>query len=89
VKGRETPSPFQLEQDEWQQMMWEEVALSVGQWLTDAQINLSRPIRSLKQRELLGMAWAAIGTYHELRTRRLRQLEAAPDPRRPTLPDAA
>jgi hypothetical protein len=89
MRGRETASPFQQEQDEWQRKMWEEVALSVGRWLTDAQVDLSRPIRSLKQRELLGMAWAAIAAYHELRARRLRQLEATPDPRRSTLPDAA
>jgi len=85
VRGRETPSPFQQEQDEWQRKMWETVALSMGRWLTDAQTDLGRPIRSLKKEELLGMACAAIGTYHELRTERLRQLEAAPDPRRSIL----
>jgi hypothetical protein len=82
-------SPFQREQDEWQRKMWDTVALAIGQWLTDAQINLGRPIRSLKKTELLGMAWAAIGTYNELRAARLHELEAAPDPRRSTLPGAA
>jgi hypothetical protein len=89
VKRREEPSPFQQEQDQWERKMWEAVALSVGQWLTDSEINLSRPIRSLKQTELLGLAWAAIGTWNDLRAARLRQLEAMPDPRRPILPDAA
>jgi hypothetical protein len=69
--------------------MWEGVALAIGRWLTDAEINLSRPLRSLKRTELLGMGWAAIAAYHELRRQRLRQLERALDPRHPTLPDAA
>jgi hypothetical protein len=68
--------------------MWEEVARSMGQWLKDSQINLGRPIGSLKQNELLGMAWAAVGTYNDLRAARLRELEAAPDPRQLTLPGA-
>jgi hypothetical protein len=68
--------------------MWEEVARSMGQWLTDARINLNRPVRSLKQTELLGMAWAAVGAWNDLRAARLRQLEAAPDPRQPILPGA-
>jgi hypothetical protein len=66
--------------------MWEEAALAIGQWLTDAQINLNRPIGSLKQNELLGMAWSAVGAWNDLRAARLRQLEAMPDPRQLTLP---
>jgi hypothetical protein len=68
--------------------MWEEIARSIGQWLTEAQINLNRPIGSLKQNELLGMGWAAIGAWNDLRAKRLRELEAAPDPRQLTLPGA-
>jgi hypothetical protein len=86
MRGRKEPP---REQDEWQKKMWESVALAIGQWLTDAEIDLGRPIRSLKQTELLGMAWAAIGTWNDLKTARLRQLEAAPDPRQPTLLDVA
>ena len=89
MKGREPPSPFQQEQDEWQREMWKTVALSIGEWLTDSQINLDRPVRSLKKGELLGMAWAAIGAWNDLRQARLRELEAAPDPRQPTLPGVA
>ena len=62
------------------------VALSIGGWLADSQINLSRPIRSLKQDELLGMAWVAIGTYNDLRVQRAQELENAPDPRQLILP---
>jgi len=81
VRGRESPSPFQSEQDKWQQEMWNTVAMAIGEWLTDAQINLNRPIRSLRREQLLGMAWAVIGTYNDLRAQRARELENVPDPR--------
>lgn len=84
--ARKNPSPFQSEQDQWQQQMCNTVALSIGGWLADSQINLSRPIRSLKHDELLGMAWVAIGTYNDLRVQRAQELENAPDPRQLILP---
>jgi hypothetical protein len=62
--------------------MWERVGLAIGQWLTDAQINLSRPIQSLKREELLGMGWAAVGAYNRARTSREREMtNTAADPR--------
>jgi hypothetical protein len=68
--------------------MWEVVTMAVGQWLTDSGINLSRPIRSLAKEELLGISWAAVGTYNDLRVQRARELENAPDPRQLILPIA-
>jgi len=59
------------------------VALSIGGWLADSQINLSR---QLKHDEPLGMAWVAIGTYNDLRVQRAQELENAPDPRQLILP---
>ena len=50
-----------------------------AQWLTDCGINLSRPIRSLTRQELLGISWAAIGTYNDLRAERTQQLAGRPD----------
>jgi len=88
MRGRESPSPFQCEQDQWQEHMWNKVALAISEWLTENQIDLNRPIASLKKRELLGMAWAAVGTYSDARVQRARELENAPDPRQLTLPIA-
>jgi len=79
VRGRAGPSPFQREQDEWQQRMWEAVARAVGQWLTDSGINLSWPIRSLTREGLLGISWAAVGMYIDLRAERAQQLASRPD----------
>jgi len=84
--ARKNPSPFQSEQDQWQQQMWDAVAMAIGSWLTDSEINLGRPIRSQRREELLGMAWAGIGTRNDLRVQRARELENGPGPRQLTLP---
>ena len=80
MRGRAAPSPFQREQDEWQRQMWDAVAMAIGQWLTDSQINLNRPIRSLTRNELLGIGSAAIGMYNDLRAERGQQLASRPEP---------
>jgi hypothetical protein len=49
--------------------------MTAGQWLIENGTNLNRSIRSLTRQELLGMAWAIIGKYNDLRAER-EQLEA-------------
>jgi hypothetical protein len=67
--------------------MWETTGLAIGQWLTDGQINLNRPIRSLSRDELTGMAWAAIGAYNDLRASSCQEIaNNAADPRQLELP---
>jgi hypothetical protein len=74
------PSPFRQEQDEWDRQLWKATGLAIGKWLTDSEINLGRPIRSLTQAELTAMAWAAITTYQDMRQRRERELTGRSDP---------
>jgi len=59
--------------------MWAAVVMAVGQWLTGSGINLSRPVRSLTRQELLGISWAAIGMYNDLRAERAQQPASRPD----------
>jgi hypothetical protein len=67
--------------------MWEAVGLAIGQWLTDAQINLERPIRSLSRDQLMGMGWAAVRTYVDLRLSKEREIAStATDPNQLELP---
>jgi hypothetical protein len=75
MKSRPPLSAYQREQDEWQTQMWDQCTQAIGGWLLDAQIDLRRPLRSLKHPELAAMAVAAIGTYNDQREAR-RQEEA-------------
>jgi len=72
--------PYRQEQDEWNRQLWRTISLAIGEWLTDSQMNLNRPIRSLTLDELNGMAWTAIGTYNDMLEQRARQLKGRRDP---------
>lgn len=60
--------------------MWKTTGLAIGKWLTDGEVNLSRPIRSLTQAELTGMSAAAVAAYQKCCSARERDLKDRRDP---------
>ncbi len=80
-----TTSALRQEQEAWDRELWAATGLAIGKWLTDGNIDLRRPIRSLTLAELTGMSAAAVATYQKRCSARERDLK---DHRGPLLPDA-